>query len=66
MKAEQLVSHHSPVLIVEDDPDLSLALGEQETGTFRTSRRVAGRLVPRLTASCTSQRDRPRRNPVPS
>lgn len=26
MKAEQLVSHHSSVLIVEDDPDLSLAL----------------------------------------
>ena len=26
MKAEQLASHRSPVLIVEDDPDLSLAL----------------------------------------
>ncbi len=28
MKAEQLASHRSPVLIVEDDPDLSLALGD--------------------------------------
>ena len=26
MKAEQLASHHSSVLIVEDDPDLCLAL----------------------------------------
>ncbi|HEY3475815.1 MAG TPA: PAS domain S-box protein [Anaerolineales bacterium] len=41
MKAEQLASHRSPVLIVEDEPDLSLALADALEHEGYTVRSVA-------------------------